>query len=152
MAQQYARGPALYVQARPSRLIPVLVSITVLIIVGVIGGVIGAALFSSRSSAAAGTTEARNLAAISDVKLTTCAVDRGNGWPRASAQVTNTGTTRASYLITIAFQSADGATQYSTASTSVQALAPGQRATAVAEGLTTAPRNFTCAVAGVNRE
>ncbi|HEY1485143.1 MAG TPA: hypothetical protein VGF84_03500 [Micromonosporaceae bacterium] len=152
MSQHYARGPALYVQAKPSRLIPALLATATLILVAVIGGVTGVTLFGSGGAASSTSDTTESRIAAGDVKLTKCAVDPGKGWPRATLMVTNNSTVRASYVVTIAFQSDDGATQYSSASTSVQALAPGQKATAVAEGLTTAPHTFTCAVASVNRE
>jgi hypothetical protein len=151
MSQHYARTPALYVQARPRRIVPWLIAIGTMLVVGVIGGVTGVTLFGSRAtSTSAGGAETQNVAG--DVKLTKCALDTGTGWPRATLEVTNHGTDRASYVVTIAFQSNDGTTQYSSAPASVQDLAPGQNATAVAEGLMAPPHTFTCAVASVNRE
>jgi hypothetical protein len=150
MSQHYARTPALYVRARPRWCVSWLVASLALVIVGGIGGATGATLFGSRaSSAPAGGTDARSLAG--DVKLTKCVVDTGTGRPRATLEVTNHSTIPASYAVTIAFQSDDGTTQYSSARTSVQALAAGQNATAVAEGLTAAPHMFSCAVASVTR-
>jgi hypothetical protein len=152
MSQHYARTPALYVQARRHPYAPWLVGLMILVVTAAIGGVAGAMLFHSTANTASSGTAGQDAEAAGDVKLTKCDVDPKAGWPRATMTVTNSSAARASYLITVAFQSDDGSTQYNSAQTSVVALAPGQKATAVAEGLTAAPHTFTCAVAGVHRQ
>lgn len=152
MVQHYARTPALYVRSRPHRYFYWLAGVITLLIVGVAAGAAGATLFGSHLATTKATNPANDLRAFRDVTLTKCAVDPGTGWPQATMTVTNHGTANASYLLTIAFQSKDGSTQYQSAQGTVQALAPGQKAAAMAEGLAPAPRAFACAVASVTRE
>jgi hypothetical protein len=151
VSQLYVRTPALYVRAKPRRFIPLLIAIATLLGVGTIGVIAGATLFSPGTSSAAGNGSAAQ-DALADVMLTKCAIDADTGWPRATLQVTNHGTGRASYVVTIAFQSHDGTTRYGYAPTGVQDLAAGRKATTVAVGLKAAPRMFSCAVASVDRE
>jgi hypothetical protein len=153
MSQLYARTPALYVQARRHPYAPWLIGLAILIVVGAVGGVFGAMLFHAKpESGSLNYATSANVQAAGDVKLSTCGVDAKTGWPRATMVVTNSSAARASYVITIAFQSDDGSTQYNSAQTSVADLAPGQKADTVAEGLDAAPRTFTCAVASVHRQ
>ena len=152
MSQLYARTPALYVQARRHPYAPWLVGLAILLVVGAVGGVLGAMLFHLKPDSTTGSAATANLRAGEDVKLSTCDVDAKTGWPRATMVVTNSSAVRASYLITISFQSDDGTTLYNSAQTSVADLAPGQKADTVAEGLDAAPRTFTCAVASVHRQ
>jgi hypothetical protein len=150
MSQPYARTRALYVRAATRRYLTWPAAVAGMLIVGLTGGAIGATQLGARSApAAASPAEAQN--AVADVSLTKCALDPGTGWPRAALLVTNHLETRASYLVTIAFESEDGAVQYASAPASVEALAPGQKATAVAEALNSVPHAFTCAVASVDR-
>ncbi len=149
MSQLYARTPALYVQARRHPYAPWLVGLAILLVVGAVGGVAGAMLFHLHPNS---TSANGPVPATTDVQLSGCDVDSKTGWPRASMVVTNSGSARASYVITVAFQSDDGKLQYGSTQTSVAYLAPGQKANAVAEGLDAAPHAFSCAVTSVNRQ
>ncbi len=150
MSQLYARTPALYVQVRRHPYAPWLIGLALLLVVGAIGGVAGAMLFHLHPNA--DSASSAQSAAVGDVKLSTCGVDTKTGWPRATMIITNSSAARASYVITIAYQSEDGSLQYDSAQTSVADLAPGQKATAAAEGLDAAPHTFTCAVTSVHRQ
>lgn len=151
MSQHYLRTPAVYVRKRRVLRTPWLIGAGALVLVGVAGCVTGATLLGSDGTSSASTAKARQAQAVADVKLTKCDVDSDTGWPKATILITNHGTDRASYLVTVAFQSSDGSTQYGSAPTSVQDLSPGQKATTVAEGLAAAPRTFACEIASVNR-
>lgn len=151
MAQYYDRAPAVYGRKRPNVRVSWLIGATVLVAVGIAGCITGATMLDTSAKSSAATMNAQHAQAIADVKLTKCGVDTGTGWPKATLTITNHGADKASYLVTIAFQSSDGATQYDSAPTSVQDLSPGQKAMTVAEGLAAAPRTFTCEIASVNR-
>jgi hypothetical protein len=151
MSQHYAPAPVVYGRKRNTGRTPWLAGAAVLVVVGVAGCIAGATLLDSSAKSSSAATNAAKAQALADVKLTKCGVDTGTGWPKATLTIINHGADKASYLVTIAFQSDDGGTQYDSAPTSVQDLSPGQKATTVAEGLAAAPRTFTCEIASVNR-
>ena len=151
MTQYYDRAPAVYGRKRQNARVPWLVGAVVLVAVGIAGCIVGATLLDSGTKPSTATIKAQQAQAAADVKLTKCGVDTGTGWPKATLTITNHGADKASYLVTIAFASTDGTTQYDSAPTSVQDLSPGQKATTVAEGLAAAPRTFICEIASVDR-
>ena len=151
MSQHYDPTPAVYGRKRRNVRTSWLIGASVLVVVGIAGCIIGATLLDSSAKSSTATMKAQQAQAIADVKLAKCGVDTGTGWPKAILTITNHGANKASYLVTIAFQSSDGTTQYDSAPTSVQDLSPGQKATTVAEGLAAAPHTFTCEIASVNR-
>jgi outer membrane murein-binding lipoprotein Lpp len=151
MSQHYAPTPVVYGRKRPNQRTPWLVGAAVVVVVGIAGCIAGATLLDNNAKTSTETLKAQQAQALADVKLTKCGVDTGTGWPKATLAIVNHGADKASYLITVAFQSDDGATQYDSAPTSVQDLSPGQQAATVAEGLAAAPRTFTCEIVSVHR-
>jgi hypothetical protein len=149
MSQYYAHRRALYVRTHRRWYMPWLTAALGLFAVAAGGGAVGAVLFRPEAPRPAGEESSR---AAGDVSLTKCDVDPQTGWPRATLRITNHGGDRASYVVSVAFQSKDATTQYGSAPTSVADLAPGQKATATAEGLDAAPRTFSCAVASIVRQ
>lgn len=92
--------------------------------------------------------------AAADVSITNCAVSSNEFMgPSATLSVVNNSSKASNYLITIAFESPDGATQLDTGNASVQNLAPGQTASADAPSLKSELRGtpFICKVADVTR-
>lgn len=89
--------------------------------------------------------------ATADVEISGCAADTSTGWYKASLTVTNHTSKQSNYLITVAFESPDGETQYDTAPAAVQNLQPGQSAQTDATSAKDATAGFTCKVAEVTR-
>lgn len=88
-----------------------------------------------------------------DVAITACA-DSENGFlgPEATLTITNNSSKTSNYIITIAFESPDGATQIDTGSAFVNNLGPGQSTTKTASSLQTdRGQEFVCRVADVSR-
>lgn len=90
-----------------------------------------------------------------DVKVSACAVsDNQFLGPSAKLSVTNNSSKPSNYLVSVAFESADGKTQLDTAGATVQNLAPGQTAATDATSLKRELRsstNFNCKVSKVTR-
>lgn len=100
------------------------------------------------------TVTGNNQAAAKDVEIAECGTDDslGTNTIKSKVKVTNNSSKPSNYLITVAFESADGGTQIDTGNVAVQNLAPGQ--STVQDVLTagTAPAGkFNCKVADVTR-
>lgn len=85
-----------------------------------------------------------------DVTITSCAPDE-TGDLHATVHVTNNSSKPSNYIITVAFESADGATQLDTAPVAVDNLNAGQSATEEALSVTTATPGYTCKIADATR-
>jgi hypothetical protein len=121
------------------------VLVIVLIVCVVLGG-----LFS----AGAKTIKDQQQAANKDVSLAQCDLVSFLGGEAGHAVVLihNHGSTSANYLITVAFESSDGAIQYDTAIATANNLAPGQETSQEAQGLTKiAAASMKCHVTDVTR-
>lgn len=88
--------------------------------------------------------------AENDVAIAECTTD-SLGSPEAQVKITNNSSKPSNYIINIAFESSDGATQIDTSMVAVNNLQPGQSATEKAVSFSDAPRDFVCKVAGVTR-
>lgn len=88
-----------------------------------------------------------------DVKITGCA-NSALGGPAATVVVTNHSSKASNYIVTIAFDSADGKTQLGTGEAAVNDLQPGQSSapqSAQALTQTPAPAGFTCRLSDLTR-
>lgn len=88
-----------------------------------------------------------------DVSITGCGTQTllGQQVGVATLSVHNSGSASANYVITVAFDSTDGSTQYGTAVATVAGLAPGQSSTVSANGFQAGPSVVTCKVISVAR-
>jgi hypothetical protein len=85
-----------------------------------------------------------------DVSVTSCEAD-DVGFMVAKGTVTNNSSEASDYIIEIAFESSDGATQYGTGSAFVSGLEPGQNTPLDANSLTEAGGEFVCRITEVDR-
>lgn len=109
---------------------------------------------SGSTAAAAASSSPSGIAHAEDVKITACGNIGAAGGPAATAVITNHSSKPSNYLVTIAFESADGKTQYGTGTITVQDLNPGQSSSPqTADSLNTsaAPSGFTCAISQLDR-
>ncbi|CAI7976690.1 exported hypothetical protein [Frankia sp. Hr75.2] len=83
-----------------------------------------------------------------DVAITACTVDSATGWMSVEVTVTNHGSQKGDYVITIAFDAADGR-QIDIGMVTVQALAPGQKSEQRAFSYEDPVPGFTCRVEDV---
>nr|MDT0666242.1 hypothetical protein [Micromonospora sp. DSM 115978] len=88
-----------------------------------------------------------------DVQIAGCTVDEALSWPVATLTITNQSSKASSYLITVSFQSPDGATLFGEGFATVTSLAPGQATTQEAKGLFELPADtpFGCVVTSAMR-
>ena len=126
-----------------------------LVAVGIIGTVASGSSNSDKTkpSSNAGTKTLSNNGSHppqADVTLTGCSAD-SLGYLQALVKVTNNSSGRSNYLIDVAFESKDGATQLDTTSAMVNNLNSGQSSNQTAGSLTKAAGSFTCKVTDVNR-
>jgi hypothetical protein len=92
--------------------------------------------------------------AKADVTITKCAPSSNEFLgAEATLSITNHSSKTSNYLITVAFDSPDGATQLDTGNAAVQNLAPSQTTTETASSLKSETRSqhFVCKVADVTR-
>jgi len=110
----------------------------------------GASASTSTGGATAAATS-KAPAHSEDVAITACAAQPDTGWVAAKVTVTNNSSKPSNYIITIAFDSADGKTQLDTGLVSVNALAPGQKTEQDAIGTKDAQPGYTCRVSDITR-
>lgn len=107
---------------------------------------------ASNSSKANNGTARSPLDHREDVTISSCATDASLNAPSAKVTVKNSSSKPSDYIVTIAFNSPDGKTQYDTGIASVSNLAPGQTgtdtATSLKQGL---PAQFVCSVVDATR-
>lgn len=92
--------------------------------------------------------------ALADVSVTKCALpDNQFEGPEATLAVKNNSSKTSNYIITVAFESPDGAKQLDTGNANVQNLAAGQSTEVTATSLKEELRGqqFTCKVSDVTR-
>lgn len=148
--QQYGPPPPYRPPAAPQRRMPIW--LIILICVGAVAFSVcigGTYLFGNAFSNIPGIGGS---SAEKDVTIDTC--DIGVLGPEAHLSVVNSGSSRANYLITVAFESSDGGTQYGTGTAAVNDLEPGQTGSADATSFKTdvaAGTDLTCKVTGVTR-
>jgi hypothetical protein len=97
------------------------------------------------------TDQLSNSDAEQNVSITSCAVDPSTHWPTAKVKVTNPTSKNSTYLITVAFESQDGKTQYDTGLATVDSLSHGQTTTDTAQGLKTVTGTLACRITDVQR-
>ncbi|HEY2791844.1 MAG TPA: hypothetical protein VGJ28_05785 [Micromonosporaceae bacterium] len=90
-------------------------------------------------------------AAAKDVQLARCARDANTGVMTASVVITNHGGDSASYVVDVAFTSADGRSQLDTGVAATSGLSAGRSATVVARGASTGPAGFGCNIIDATR-
>lgn len=126
---------------------------------GVVAGAILLACGGGATTSGGGSeaTAPKEEPGLKDVTITSCAVSTNEFiGPEAKLKITNNSSKPSNYLITVAFNSPDGATQYDTGSASVSNLAPGQTAEETASSLKSETRakakaGMTCKVTNVTR-
>jgi hypothetical protein len=110
-----------------------------------------AACSSTGSTGSTAKKTSKPLSHLEDAKIVTCAKDAA-GFASAKVQVTNNSSKPSNYVITVAFESKDGATQIGTGLASVNSLQPKQKAVEDANSLKEAPAaGFTCKISDVTR-
>lgn len=122
--------------------------LVVLALTVVLGG-IGLVLAARAVDDAVDDLDGRDADEVDDVTDLECGTDAA-GDLRATFAVENDSSDRSNYVITIAFEDADG-NQLDTASAFVNALESGQRTETEAITFTDAPDGFTCRVTDVER-
>jgi hypothetical protein len=85
-----------------------------------------------------------------DVKITSCVKDPTSGFADAKVTVTNNSSKPSNYVITIAFDNADGS-QLATSPVFVSNLDPGQSSVQDANAITDATPGYTCKIADATR-
>lgn len=87
-----------------------------------------------------------------DVTIGKCTVDPTTHWASADLRVKNPKSKNSTFIVTVAFDSVDGKTQYDTGLATVDSLAPGQTTTEAAQGLKTVhATKLVCRVTDVQR-
>jgi len=128
---------------------------TTAIVLSVVGGVIVLVLAVCGITTLIGGKAVHDdqIRADHDVKITNCTTQQvfDSQTGVATVSVTNSGSGRASYSVEVAFESQSGGTQYDTAYATVADLAPGQSATAEADGFTNITGGMKCAIISVTR-
>lgn len=114
------------------------------------GGKVTSSTTVSNSPSASSTS---SIPHAEDIKITACA-NGGLGGPTATVVVTNHSSKASNYIVTIAFDSADGKTQLGTGDVAVNDLQPGQSSspqTADSLSTTPGPAGFTCRLTDLTR-
>jgi len=134
---------------------PILTGLIALIAIIVIAAVASSSGGKKTPAADKGSTvTGNNAAAAKDVQVTACGTDSslGTNMIKSKVKVTNNSSKASSYVITVAFESADGTTQIDTGNVAIQNLAPGQSTVQdVLTGGTAPGGKFNCKVADVTR-
>jgi hypothetical protein len=88
-----------------------------------------------------------------DVTVADCGAAEGTGFMRATVDVLNHSSEPSNYIITVAFESDDGGTQFTTATTVVDGLGPDQTTTVEADAFEEPPagEDFSCSINQVQR-
>jgi hypothetical protein len=87
-----------------------------------------------------------------DVTITSCTADATTGYLAAAVTVKNNSSKTSNYIITIAFESKDGAKQLDTGLVAVNNLGSGQSSDQTAGGLKAAPAGgYNCKIADLTR-
>lgn len=97
-----------------------------------------------------GETKGKALQHSEDVKIAKCARD-SIGNLDAKVKVTNHSSKASDYVITVAFESADGKNQIATGNAFVDSLQPGQSTTQDANGLKSYKKPFKCVLSDAER-
>lgn len=102
--------------------------------------------------ASAGNNSSGKTDELDDVTVSACAREELFG-PKATLEITNNSTDPSDYMITVSFESPDGATNFGTGNAFVQRLAPGQKKTEEVSSLeTNVPEGeITCKITKVDR-
>jgi hypothetical protein len=86
------------------------------------------------------------------VTITSCTADATTGYLAAAVTVKNNSSKTSNYIITIAFESKDGAKQLDTGLVAVNNLGSGQSSDQTAGGLKAAPAGgYNCKIADLTR-
>ena len=126
-----------------------LLVIGIVLAVGLVGCGALVALIATAADEADEAIEEEQAREAEDVEISECTTD-GAGM-LAKLTVTNNSSKRSTYSVDVTFESPDGATQYATGFTFVDAVEPGQTATSDAHSLTEAPGEFECRIVSVER-
>lgn len=122
------------------------------------GAVVLAASGSFASSGSVGSNAAPGVTASpgghpasADVSITNCVADPATGYPQATLQITNHSSADSNYIVTVAFNSPDGKTQYDTGSAAAENLGSGQTTSQTADSFKSGGAGFICKLASVTR-
>jgi hypothetical protein len=126
-----------------------LLVIGIVLAVGLVGCGALVALVATAADDADETIEEEQAREAEDVEISECTTD-GAGMV-AKLTVTNNSSKRSTYSVDVTFESPDGADQFATGFTFIDAVEPGQKATGEAHSLTEAPGEFECRVVTVER-
>jgi predicted small secreted protein len=106
---------------------------------------------SSTGGASAGGSSAPKVDHAEDVAITACAPNADTNWVSAKVTITNHSSKASNYIVTVAFETADGKTQIDTGLAAAQSLAPNQQTVQDAVGTKDAVPGYTCRVTEITR-
>ncbi|CAB4890493.1 unannotated protein [freshwater metagenome] len=104
----------------------------------------------SQSNSPAASSATQNNGPNGDVEIATCTTD-SMGQLSATVKITNNSSKASNYIITVVFETSDGATQIDSTFAAANNLEPGQNATADAYSFKDAPAGFKCRITDVTR-
>jgi hypothetical protein len=86
-----------------------------------------------------------------DTAIASCARDATTGWGTVRVQIVNHSSKPSNYVVSVAFESADGSRQYGSALIAANDLRPGQTTIQESSSLADAPAGVKCRLTDVTR-